>query len=598
METSKQNIPKKEKFLEAGLIVDDRFQIIEPIRKTSGCIVYRATDLTQKTDKALLMIPPVIQSDFEAMGILKETARNLKWLNHIYIARFYDLHTRGIYNYFEMEFVPGKSIKRKKYENPDKKFTENMVRWIALQVLEGLAHAHSKDLLHKNIKPQKIIFTGSGQVRLIDFGVSGAIRNAMALVRDTTSRSAILFMPPEQLRGKKLTYASDIYSLGATLYYLLESKPPFNHGDIHYQILNELPESIEGVSSALNDIILKCLAKDINQRYQSCNEMMDAIHNILYAQVKKLPELETPVMQKEPVAQTEPDLQEKIEKKSEPSLYTEDENFGEGGSLIKMITEKIKINRSVLIWISAFFIVVISVITYKIIFNTDVGKQSYGSVSSSQEEQTNIRMMAALNSAADKLYAKGQFIMPKGNNALDMYLEVLEIDPEEKHAIERIESMKTNLYNQIKSYLADWMFVEAEELLQNCMIYFEEDKRFEKLEEEFEALMKRADSLPIQIEILNGAGKSGIAGTLSKHLKNNGFKIVNTDNYRVNGRVNWQVRKTLLIGSLPKNNRIEKLEKILNLNFKRQKLTNKQYKSANIIVILGNDYNTIPVFKK
>jgi serine/threonine protein kinase len=598
METSKQNTPRKEKFLDAGLIIDDRFQIIEPIRKTSGCIVYRATDLSEKIDKALLMIPPVIQSDFEAMGILKETARNLKWLNHIYIARFYDLHTRGVYNYFEMEFVPGKSIKRKKYENPDKKFTENMVRWIALQVLEGLLHAHSKDLLHKNIKPQKIIFTGSGQVRLIDFGVSGAIRNAMALVRDTTSRSAILFMPPEQLRGKKLTYASDIYSLGATLYYLLESKPPFNHGDIHYQILNELPEPIESVSRELNDIILRCLAKDMNQRYQSCNEMMDEIHNILYAQERKLPETKPPVVQKEQVTQTGPVVQEENEEKPEPARFNEDEYFGEGGSFIKMITEKIKINKSILIWLSAFFIVVISVITYRILFSSDGGKQSYGSAGSSQEEQTNIRMMAALNSAADKLYAKGQFIMPKGNNALEMYLEVLEIDPEDKHATEHIESMKSNLYSDIKDYLADWMLVEAEELLQNCMIYFEDDKRFEKLDEEFEALMKRADSLPLQIEILNGAGKSGIAGTLSKQLKNSGYKIVNTDNYRVNGRVNWQVRKTLLIGSLPKTNRIEKLEKILNLNYKRDKLTHKQYKSANIIVILGNDYKTIPVFKK
>ena len=427
MDTSKQNTPRKENILETGLIIDDLFEIIEPIRKTSGCIVYRAKDLTEKTDKALLMIPPVIQSDFEAMGILKETARNLKWLNHTYSAKFYDFHARGRYSYFEIEFVPGKSIKRKKYENPDKKFTENMVRWIALQILEGLSHAHSKDLLHKNIKPQKIIFTGSGQVRLIDFGVSGAIRNAMALVRDTTSRSAILFMPPEQLRGKKLTFASDIYSLGATLYYLLESRPPFNHGDIHYQILNEQPEPIEGISSGLNNIILKCLSKDMDQRYQTCDEMMEAIHNISRVQDKKLPETKPPVVQKESVIQIE------IEKKSEPIPVADDAYFEEGESFIDMITEKIKMNKSVLIWLSAFFIVVISVITYKVLFSSENGKKSsYGSVNSDQDEQTNIRMMTALNSAADKLFVKGQFISPKGNNALDMYLEVLEIDPDDQ----------------------------------------------------------------------------------------------------------------------------------------------------------------------
>ena len=593
MDTSKQNTPRKENILETGLIIDDRFEIIEPIRKTSGCIVYRAKDLTEKTDKALLMIPPVIQSDFEAMGILKETARNLKWLNHTYIAKFYDFHARGRYSYFEIEFVPGKSIKRKKYENPDKKFTENMVRWIALQILEGLSHAHSKDLLHKNIKPQKIIFTGSGQVRLIDFGVSGAIRNAMALVRDTTSRSAILFMPPEQLRGKKLTFASDIYSLGATLYYLLESRPPFNHGDIHYQILNEQPEPIEGISSGLNNIILKCLSKDMDQRYQTCNEMMEAIHNISRVQDKKLPETKPPVVQKESVIQIE------IEKKSEPIPVADDAYFEEGESFIDMITEKIKMNKSVLIWLSAFFIVVISVITYKVLFSSENGKKSsYGSVNSDQDEQTNIRMMTALNSAADKLFVKGQFISPKGNNALDMYLEVLEIDPDEKHATEQIESMKSKLNNDVKGYLEDWMLVEAEELLNSCMGYFKDDERFEKLDEEYKALMKRADTLPLQIEILNGSGKSGIAGMLSKHLKKSGYKIVNTDNYRVNGRVNWRMRKTLFIGSLPKSIQIEKLEKLINLDYQREKLTHKQYKSANIMIILGSDYNSIPVLNK
>ncbi|MEJ2546095.1 MAG: serine/threonine-protein kinase [Calditrichaceae bacterium] len=262
------------------MIIDDRFEIIEPIRKTSGCIVYLALDRNQDINKALLMIPGFLQSDVEAMGILKEAARNLKWLKHTNIAVLYDLHTHGVYNYFEMEYVSGKSIKRKKQENKSKKFTEEAAQWIMLQVLYGLSYAHEKDLIHKNIKPQKIILTDSRQISLIDFGVTGAIRNAMALVRDTTSKSAILFMPPEQLRGKPLTFASDIYSLGATIYYLLESKPPFNHGDIHYQILNEPPSPINGISDEFNRTILKCLDKDMSQRYQTCDELINDIKSI------------------------------------------------------------------------------------------------------------------------------------------------------------------------------------------------------------------------------------------------------------------------------------------------------------------------------
>ena len=109
MDTSEQKAAEKEKFLPSGLIIDDQFKIIEPVRKTSGCIVYHAVDIHQEADRALLIIPPLIQADYEAMDILKENARVLKWLNHEYIARFYGFHNRGVYNYFEMEFVFGKS---------------------------------------------------------------------------------------------------------------------------------------------------------------------------------------------------------------------------------------------------------------------------------------------------------------------------------------------------------------------------------------------------------------------------------------------------------------------------------------------------------
>ena len=585
MDTSDQRNHKKDSFLESGLVIDDRFKIIEPIRKTSGCIVYHAMDLKQDTDKAILMIPPIIQSDFEAMGILKESARILKWLNHIYIATFYDLHTRGVHNYFEMEFVPGKSIKRKKYESRDKRFSENMARWVALQVLEGLVSAHNQNLLHKNIKPQKIIFTGTGQVRLIDFGVSGALRNAMALVRDTTSRSAILFMPPEQLRGKSLSFASDIYSLGATLYYLLDGKPPFNHGDIHYQILNEHPEAIEGVSKELNEIILKCLSKDIGQRYETCEQMMKDLRAI------------TQISKKETI-ETAPILQQTVEKKPDTIFVIDDEPFRTRESILAIFTEKIKMNKSILIWISLFFIIVTSVITYKVLFSQNDGGQSTTYLgNSTEDEQTNLRMIAALNTAADKQFAKGRYIKPKGNNALELYLEVLKINSNEEHAIGRIESMKSRLYDDIKRYLDDWMLIETQELLEDCLDYFDEEKRFIELDEELKELLKRAESLPIQIEILNGAGRSGIAKTLSRFLKNNRFKIVNSNNYRVNGMVNWQVRNTSFIGSLPKNKRIEKLEELLDLKYQRDKLTHKQFKSANILIILGGDYNKIPLLK-
>lgn len=599
MDIPEQNNQKKENFLNTGLMLDNRFKIIEPVRKTSGCIVYRAWDYEQETDKALLMIPPIIQADFEAMEILKQSARSLKWLNHIYIAGFYGLHTRGQHSYFEMEFVPGKSIKRKKYESRDKRFSENMARWVALQILEGLAYAHNQNVLHRNIKPQKIIFTGKGQVRIIDFGVSEALRNAMALVRDISSRSAILFMPPEQLRGKNLSVQSDIYSLGAALYYLLDGKPPFYHGDIHYQILNEQPEPIEGVSDELNNIILKCLSKDIDQRYENCEQMMLDIRKLSAMKEEKVIEPQ-PVIEKEDeekIDLLDPSslIKEKVEEKSDTFTLINEEPFDEKESIIEIFINKIKMNKSILIWVGLFFIVVISVIGFKVIVNSnDGGGSGFYSGDSNRDKQTRQRMIAALNTAADKQFAEGRYIIPEGNNALELYLEVLKIDSDEEHARSRIESMKDKLYADIQRYLDDWMLIEAEELLESCLDYFEDDGRFEKLEDELNDLLEKGESLPVQIEILNGAGQSGVANTLGRHLEKNGYKVVHKDNYRVNGMVNWQVGRTLFIGSLPESKRIEKLEKILNLKYQRDKLSGKQFKSANILIILGADCQKIP----
>ena len=140
------NQRNNDRFLPSGKMIDNRFEIKEPIRKTSGCIVYRANDKTNNTDKALLIIPPIIKVDFEAMDSLRESAQLLKWLNHPYIARYYGLHTSGEYTFFEMEFVPGKSVKRKKFESPNKIFSENMAKWGALQILEGLSFAHKQNI--------------------------------------------------------------------------------------------------------------------------------------------------------------------------------------------------------------------------------------------------------------------------------------------------------------------------------------------------------------------------------------------------------------------------------------------------------------------
>ena len=96
------------------------------------------------------------------------------------------------------------------------------------------------------------MLTKSGEIKIMDFGIAETLRNSVSRLNNTSSSGTLVYMSPEQLRGKGVGKESDIYSIGATLYELLRGNPPFYTGDVSYQILNEEVEKIEGVSEEFN----------------------------------------------------------------------------------------------------------------------------------------------------------------------------------------------------------------------------------------------------------------------------------------------------------------------------------------------------------
>jgi len=182
-----------------------------------------------------------------------------------------------------MEFVDGNTLNAMLYEQPYQKMLEDRVKQLALLIIEGMIYAHRKGVIHRDIKPQNIMVTKEGQVKIMDFGIAETLRNSMSRLQPTGSSGTLVYMSPEQITGEKIGKESDIYSFGAMVYELLSGHPPFYEGSVLYQILNKPVKNIEAVSDEMNQLLQKCLSKKIEYRFSSFE---DVIQSFIYKKGK------------------------------------------------------------------------------------------------------------------------------------------------------------------------------------------------------------------------------------------------------------------------------------------------------------------------
>jgi len=305
------------KKLPEGHIIDKRYKVIKKLGQGSFGAVYKVYDKELEIEKALKIIPEAISNDKEVMKSLRKEASIMAKLNHASIVRVYDFHYSGDIKYIDMEYVEGESLADIKTEKLDKKFTEEEVKQYAIQILEGLNYAHKKSVIHKDIKPQNIMLDKSGKIRIMDFGIAESVQGSMSRLENTGSSGTLVYMSPEQIRGKDVGKESDIYSLGATLYELLNGNPPFYKGDITFQIINEMPEEIKGISEQMNIILQKCLKKDINERYSDCEEFLNELTYkiVIKSKVEEKQIEETPIIKEIKPEQINIQTQTKPQKK-------------------------------------------------------------------------------------------------------------------------------------------------------------------------------------------------------------------------------------------------------------------------------------------
>ena len=252
-----------------GIMIGNRYEIVNKIGNGGMADVYKAVDRVLNRYVAIKVLKQEFREDESFVKKFRSEAQSAAGLQHPNIVNVYDVaESQGLY-YIVMELVEG--ITLKDYIQKKGRLTPKEVIGITLQVCAGIDSAHSNNIIHRDIKPQNIIISKEGKVKVTDFGIAKATSSNTI---STNAMGSVHYTSPEQARGGFSDAKSDIYSLGITMYEMITGELPFD-GDSTVSIaLKHLQEDIvppservSGVPYGLEQIILKCTQKSPDRRY-------------------------------------------------------------------------------------------------------------------------------------------------------------------------------------------------------------------------------------------------------------------------------------------------------------------------------------------
>ncbi|HTS15735.1 MAG TPA: Stk1 family PASTA domain-containing Ser/Thr kinase, partial [Candidatus Sulfotelmatobacter sp.] len=268
-----------------GQVLGHRYQLEEEIAAGGMATIWRARDEQLGREVAIKILHPEYGRDAAFVARFRQEATAVAGLSHPNIVSVFDLGTDEAGPYIVMEYVDGQDLAAILRDRGAIPITA--AARIALQVADGLAAAHARGIVHRDIKPGNILLTLSGQVKVVDFGIARALSEAQLTLPGTTLGS-VQYMSPEQARGNEVTTASDIYSLGLVMYEMLTGTRPFG-GDSAAAVAMArlttdvpLPSTLRAdVPPGMDAIVRKATARDPAQRFGSAAAMSDAIGRFL-----------------------------------------------------------------------------------------------------------------------------------------------------------------------------------------------------------------------------------------------------------------------------------------------------------------------------
>src|SRR5436190_2395535 len=270
----------------SGQKLFNRYRLIKTLGRGGMGVVWLARDEELERDVALKFLPDLIIRDRAVLGDLKRETRRSLELTHKNIVRIYDFVHDQTSGCISMEYVDGDTLSNLRADRPHKVFEADELKdWVS-HLCDALDYAHNHArIVHRDLKPANLMVNQRGDLKVADFGIARSLSDSVSKLTMQQGKSGTLvYMSPQQLDGERGTHLDDVYSLGASPYELITSKPPFYSGNVDRQIRDKIPPpmtqrrkelEIEGepIDEHWEEVVRACLAKNPERRPQSVSEV-------------------------------------------------------------------------------------------------------------------------------------------------------------------------------------------------------------------------------------------------------------------------------------------------------------------------------------